>query len=69
MIQIPRSERETVDKCETLKTFKLFLKEPVMANATYDNLWQQAIEELEEQLHVEGAEDDNEGGEVKEVMN
>lgn len=38
-----------------------------MANATYDNQWQQAIEELEEQLHVEGAEDDEGGGDVKEV--
>ena len=28
-----------------------------MANATYDALWQQAIGELGEQLHVEGADD------------
>lgn len=29
-----------------------------MANVTYDALWQQAMGELSEQLHVEGAEDD-----------
>lgn len=28
-----------------------------MANATYDSLWSQAISELGEQLHVEGADD------------
>lgn len=33
-----------------------------MSNATYDALWQQAISELDEQLHVEGADD----GEVTE---
>lgn len=29
-----------------------------MANATYDTLWQQAIAELGEQLHVEGADEE-----------
>ena len=36
-----------------------------MANATYDNLWQTAMGELSEQLHVEGVddgEDDLDGG-------
>lgn len=36
-----------------------------MANVTYDSLWQQAIGELGEQLHVEGADEDDlieEGG-------
>ena len=33
----------------------------IMANSTYDNLWNQAIGELSEQLNVEGA--DEEGGE------
>lgn len=35
-----------------------------MANATYDALWRQAINELSEQLNVEGADgdDNNEGG-------
>ena len=28
-----------------------------MANATYDALWAQAVSELGEQLHVEGADD------------
>lgn len=28
-----------------------------MANATYDNLWREAIGELGEQLHVEGVDD------------
>lgn len=37
-----------------------------MANATYDNLWQQAMGELSEQLHVEGFdENDEDGGEVQ----
>jgi len=36
----------------------LFLKN--MANATYDNLWQQAVDELSEQLHVEGVDEENE---------
>jgi len=31
-----------------------------MANATYDNLWQQAVDELSEQLHVEGVDEENE---------
>ena len=31
-----------------------------MANSTYDNLWQQAMGELGEQLHVEGVDDENE---------
>ncbi|RYH28489.1 hypothetical protein EON65_12030 [archaeon] len=30
-----------------------------MANATYDVLWQQAIGELGEQLHVEGADEED----------
>ncbi len=30
-----------------------------MANSTYDNLWQQAMGELGEQLHVEGVDDEN----------
>lgn len=33
-----------------------------MANATFDNLWNSAVGELAEQLHVEGV-DDEEGGE------
>lgn len=35
-----------------------------MANSTYDNMWQQAMGELSEQLHVEGVDDgeDGEGG-------
>jgi hypothetical protein len=33
-----------------------------MANATYDNLWQQAISELSEQLNVEGADDEDDNG-------
>ncbi len=34
-----------------------------MANATYDALWQEAVGELGEQLHVEGADDgEDEGG-------
>ena len=37
-----------------------------MANATYDNLWQQAMGELSEQLHVEGVDDnEEEGGEAQ----
>jgi hypothetical protein len=28
-----------------------------MANATYDNMWQQAMGELSEQLNVEGVDD------------
>lgn len=31
-----------------------------MANATYDNLWQQAVAELGEQLNVEGADEEGE---------
>jgi len=31
-----------------------------MANATFDNMWSDAMNELDEQLHVEGVEDDNE---------
>jgi hypothetical protein len=31
-----------------------------MANVTYDSLWQQAIGELGEQLHVEGADEGDE---------
>jgi hypothetical protein len=39
-----------------------------MANATYDNLWQQAVAELGEQLNVEGAdEEDGENGEKDDV--
>ena len=34
-----------------------------MANSTYDNMWQQAMGELSEQLHVEGVDDGDEGGE------
>ena len=33
-----------------------------MANATYDNIWQEAIGELSEQLHVEGVDDEEEEG-------
>jgi hypothetical protein len=33
-----------------------------MANTTYDSLWQEAIGELGEQLHVEGADDGEEEG-------
>ena len=29
-----------------------------MANATYDSMWQEAIGELNEQLHIEGAYED-----------
>jgi hypothetical protein len=32
-----------------------------MANATYDNLWQQAVSELGEQLNVEGADEGEDG--------
>eukprot|EP01038_Epipyxis_sp_PR26KG_P004068 gene4068-5812_t len=32
-----------------------------MANATYDNMWQQAMGELSEQLNVEGVEDEEDG--------
>ena len=32
-----------------------------MANSTYDNLWQQAMGELSEQLHVEGVDDGEDG--------
>lgn len=39
-----------------------------MANATYDNLWQQAIGELSEQLHVEGVDDENDNAEQNEVI-
>jgi hypothetical protein len=36
-----------------------------MANATYDNMWQEAMADLGEQLHVEGVEDDDgEGGDA-----
>lgn len=38
-----------------------------MANATYDNLWQQAVAELGEQLNVEGADDEEENGEKDDV--
>lgn len=34
-----------------------------MANATYDNLWQQAMGELSEQLNVEGVEEGEDGEE------
>ena len=34
-----------------------------MANATFDNLWSTAVGELSEQLHVEGVDDEGEGGE------
>ena len=41
-----------------------------MANASYDTLWQDAMGELHEQLHVEGVEDEDAGGEaVKSVSN
>ena len=33
-----------------------------MANTTYDNLWQQAMGELSEQLHVEGVDDGGDDG-------
>jgi len=33
-----------------------------MANSTYDNMWQQAMGELSEQLHVEGVDDGDDGG-------
>lgn len=33
-----------------------------MANTTYDNLWQTAMGELSEQLHVEGVDDGSEDG-------
>ena len=41
-----------------------------MANSTYDNLWQQAMGELSEQLHVEGVDDgeDGDGGGQNEVF-
>lgn len=32
-----------------------------MANATYDSLWKQAVSELGEQLHVEGADEEDLG--------
>lgn len=32
-----------------------------MANSTYDNMWQQAMGELSEQLHVEGVDDGDDG--------
>lgn len=32
-----------------------------MANSTYDNLWQTAMGELSEQLHVEGVDDGEDG--------
>lgn len=41
-----------------------------MANATYDALWAQAVSELGEQLHVEGADDGDDElnlGETREV--
>jgi hypothetical protein len=38
-----------------------------MANATYDNLWQQAVAELSEQLNVEGADDEQQEEGGKEV--
>jgi hypothetical protein len=41
-----------------------------MANSTYDNLWQQAMGELSEQLHVEGVDDGEDEGDGKnEVLN
>jgi hypothetical protein len=33
-----------------------------MSNSTYEGAWHEAMEELEEQLHVEGVDDENEGG-------
>jgi hypothetical protein len=39
-----------------------------MANATYDNLWQQAVAELSEQLNVEGADDEQGDDGEKEVF-
>ena len=33
-----------------------------MANATYDNMWQQAMGELSEQLNVEGVEENEDAG-------
>ena len=41
------------------KCFSFFISKS-MANATYDNLWQQAVDELSEQLHVEGVDEENE---------
>lgn len=32
-----------------------------MANSTYDNMWQTAMGELSEQLHVEGVDDGDDG--------
>ena len=32
-----------------------------MANATFDNIWNEAMGELDEQLHVEGVENEDEG--------
>jgi hypothetical protein len=35
-----------------------------MANSTYDNMWQEAMADLGEQLHVEGVEDDEMPGDA-----
>ena len=32
-----------------------------MANASFDNMWQEAMSSLSEQLHVEGVEEEEEG--------
>lgn len=39
-----------------------------MANASYDSMWQEAMGDLHEQLHVEGVAEDEDGGGPTEVI-
>lgn len=38
-----------------------------MANASYDNMWQEAMGDLTEQLHVEGVDNEEDAGVTKSV--